>query len=86
MTGVTVSWFSDEGRGECRLPKSWRVLYQDEAGAWQPVPGSPDYGVRKAEPVKVAFAPVVTRALRLELDLADGFSAGLYEWLVDAGE
>ncbi len=84
--GVTVSWFSDEGRGECRLPKAWRVLYQDETGAWLPVPGAPDYAIRKAEPVKVAFTPVVTRALRLEIDQPDGFSTGLHEWTVDAPE
>ena len=86
VTGVTVSWFSDEGRGECRLPTAWRLLYRDEAGAWQPVKGASDYGIRKSEPVQVTFTPVVTRALRLELDLPDGFSAGLYEWAVDSAE
>ncbi len=51
-----------------------------------PVPGAPDYAIRKAEPVKVAFTPVVTRALRLEIDQPDGFSTGLHEWTVDAPE
>jgi hypothetical protein len=83
VASVTVSFFSDEGRGECRLPKSWRVLFLDEAGVWLPLPGKPDYALRKSEPVKVTFTPVVTRALRLELDLQDDFSAGLYEWSVN---
>ena len=46
------------------------------------VGGGPEYAIRKGEPVKVAIAPVTTRALRLELELAEGFSAGLYEWEV----
>jgi hypothetical protein len=83
VAGVTVSWFSDEGTGECRLPKAWRLLYKDDAGNWQPAPGNPDYAIRKAEPVKIAIDPVVTSALRVELDLVDNFSAGLYEWTVE---
>jgi DUF1680 family protein len=86
VEGVTVSWFDDTGAGECRLPKAWRILYQDDAGAWKPVGGNPDYAIRKADPVNVTFDPVTTRALRLELDQADGFSAGLYEWEVKTGK
>ncbi|MES2922433.1 MAG: beta-L-arabinofuranosidase domain-containing protein [Verrucomicrobiota bacterium] len=86
VTGVTVSWFDDTGRGECRLPKSWKLLYQDPSGNWQPVSGNPDYAIRKADPVKVKIQPVTTKALRIELDLADGFSAGLYEWEVETGK
>jgi DUF1680 family protein len=86
VTGVTVSWFSDEGTGECRLPKTWRLLYRDDAGDWKPAPGSPDYAVRKSEPVQVTIDPVVTSALRLELDLVDNFSAGLYEWTVETAD
>ncbi len=83
---VTVSWFDDTGTGECRLPKAWRLLYQDQSGDWKPVEGSPEYAIRKAEPVTVSFKPVTTKALRIELDLADGFSAGLYEWEVQSGK
>jgi uncharacterized protein len=79
---VTVSWFDDTGTGECRLPESWKLLYQDESGAWKPVEGASEYAIRKADPVSVTFKPVTTRALRLEIEQADGFSAGLYEWEV----
>ena len=82
VNGVTVSWFDDTGIGECRLPKSWRLFYQDQAGSWKLLPGSPDYAIRKTEPVNVAFGPLTTKALRIEIDLSDGFSAGLYEWEV----
>ena len=86
VSGSTVSWFDDTGVGECRLPKAWKLLYQDKVGAWKPVEGSPDYAIRKADPVSVKFKPVTTQVLRLEVDQADGFSAGLYEWEVEAGE
>jgi DUF1680 family protein len=86
VTGVTISWFDDEGRGECRVPKAWRLLYKDDAGKWQPAPGNPDYAVRKVEPVKVTIDPVTTSALRIELDLVDNFSAGLYEWTVETAD
>jgi len=83
VRGVTVSWFDDTGTGECRLPTSWRVLYRDAAGQWQPVKATADYAIRKSEPVKIPFEPLTTTALRLELQLVDGFSAGLYEWMVE---
>ncbi len=42
-----------------------------------------EYGLRKAEAVRVRFEPVTTEALRLEVQLRAGFSAGLYEWEVE---
>ncbi len=80
---ATVSWFDDTGSGECRLPQSWRLLYRAGDGAWRPVEGVADYPIRKTDPVKVAFNPVTTSALRLEIQLPPNFSAGLYEWEVE---
>jgi hypothetical protein len=34
----------------------------------------------------VRITPVTTKALKLEIDLADGASAGLYEWEVRSPE
>ena len=81
---MTVSWFDDTGRGDCRLPQAWRWFYQKDDGGWLPVEGSPAFAIRKGAPVKVSFNPVTTRALRMEIDLAENFSAGLYEWEVEA--
>ena len=86
IVGVTASWFDDTGSGECRLPKSWSLIYQTSSGDWKPASGSPNYAIRKADPVKVAIQPITTKALRIELDLMDGFSAGLYEWEVQTGK
>lgn len=80
--GATVSWFDDTGSGECRLPTGWRLLYQDEAGGWKPVEGAADYPIRKRNPVSIRFKPVLTKAVRLEIDLVKDFSAGLYEFEV----
>ena len=83
VKAVTVSWFDDTGSGECRLPASWRLLHRTAEGQWQPVRGASDYTIRKSEPVKVTFAPVTTKALRLEVQLPANYSAGLYEWEVE---
>jgi hypothetical protein len=82
VAGVTVSWFDDTGRGECRLPTAWRVSYRDEDGRWKPVENPSDYAIRKAAPVNVTFKPVATTALRLDVELPGQFSSGLYEWEV----
>jgi len=82
-SAITVSWFDDTGSGECRLPVSWRLLYRGEDGEWKPVANPSDYTLRKRDPVKVTFSPVTTKALRLEVQLPEGFSVGLYEWSVD---
>jgi hypothetical protein len=82
-SSITVSWFDDSGSGECRLPVSWRLLYRAGDGQWKPVANTSDYAIRKRDPVKVTFTPVTTKALRLEIQLPEGFSAGLYEWAVE---
>ncbi len=86
VKGVTVSWFDDTGVGECRLPVSWELFYLDETGGWKPVENASGYDVQKSTPVHVTFKPVTTQALRIQLALRDGFSAGLYEWEVTTGE
>lgn len=83
VRAVVVSWFDDTGSGECRLPASWSVEYRDEEGAWRPVRAASPYAIRKTQPVRVEFEPVSTRALRLNVQLPERFSAGLYEWSVE---
>jgi len=83
VKSVTVSWFDDTGTGECRLPVSWRILYRTDAGQWEPVKNSGDYPIKKRDPIKVTFTPVTTQALRLEVQLPQDFSTGLYEWEVE---
>ena len=82
VQSCTVYWFDDGPWGGCRVPKSWRVLYQDSKGEWQPVSGADKYPTLKGSPCTVNFDRVKTRALRLEVTQPDEFSAGLFEWSV----
>lgn len=81
VSEVAIYWFDDTGRGQCRTPKSWRLLYR-VADQWKPVTTTSDFGVEKDQFNQVRFTPVTTDALRLEVQLADGFSGGVLEWTV----
>jgi hypothetical protein len=81
VSAVEVFWF-DDTPGGCAVPASWRVVYKD-GDSWRPVAASSAYGVGKGGFQRVAFAPVTTTALRLEVQLQPGKSAGIYEWRVE---
>jgi DUF1680 family protein len=80
VSEVTVRWFDDTGRGQCRIPSSWRLLYRAEDGTWKPADGVSAYGVAKDQPNRTTFNPVSTRMLRIELTLQPNWSAGLWRW------
>lgn len=92
VSAVEVYWFDDTGRGYCRVPASWRLMYR-EGEAWKPVraagSGGSDRGADAAFGVaadrfnRVAFEPVTTDGLRLEVQLQKDFSAGILEWRVE---
>lgn len=82
VSEATVFWFDDTGSGECRLPVSWRLLYQEPDGTWKPVQGVSSYPLDKTRPLRLPFTAVTTTAVRLEAQLLAGFSAGLWEWSV----
>ena len=81
VSAVEVYWFDDIGVGQCRLPKDWRVLYQD-GGQWKPVSNVTVDPVTKDKWNAAKFTPVKTTALRLEINLQPGFSGGILEWKV----
>lgn len=81
LQGARVFWFDDTGRGECRLPVSWKVLYSDK-GEWKPVKNTSPYIVKKDQWCEVQFEPVLTDALRLVVQLQQGWSSGVLEWQV----
>ena len=82
VQSATVYWYDDGPWGGCRVPQSWRILYQDAQGQWQPVSGADGYPTDKGAPCTVNFNPVTTKALRLEVVLPTDNSAGLFEWSV----
>jgi hypothetical protein len=81
VTEVSVYWFDDTGQGECRVPRSWRVLYK-QGERWLPVAATGPFGLAKDQYNVVRFKPVRTSALRLEVQLPERFSAGVQEWKV----
>jgi hypothetical protein len=82
VSAVEVYWFDDTPSGECRLPASWRVLYKD-GGEWKPGEAAGAYETGKDRYSRVAFKPVSTSALRLEVTLQPQWSAGILEWKIE---
>ncbi|MBE6269959.1 MAG: glycoside hydrolase family 127 protein [Prevotella ruminicola] len=82
VQSATVYWYDDGPWGGCRVPQSWRILYQDAQGNWNPVSGADQYPTDKGTACIVNFIPVKTKALRLEVVLPTDNSAGLFEWIV----
>lgn len=81
VSSSAVYWFAEAGNGSIRVPASWRLLYRD-GGEWKPVENTGAYGVVTDAYNTVTFKPVETKALRLELRLQPGRSAGVEEWKV----
>jgi DUF1680 family protein len=82
VQSATVYWYDDGPWGGCRVPQSWRILYQDQKGQWQPVSGADAYPTDKGSACTVNFDPVKTKGLRLEVTLPTDNAAGLFEWNV----
>lgn len=78
VSSAEVYWFDDTGRGSVRVPASWRLLYKS-GNEWLPVTTQGASGVERNNWNAVTFAPVTTTALRIELAMQQGFSAGLQE-------
>ena len=65
VSSVEVYWKDD--KQYCVLPKSWRLSYKD-GNDWKPVRAAA-YGVERDKFNRVAFDPVTTSALRIEIQL-----------------
>ena len=83
VSEADVYWFDDTGVGACRVPASWRLLSED-GGEWKPVTltGGSACGVAKDRFNKVAFEPVKTQEIRIEVKLQPEFSGGVLEWRI----
>jgi hypothetical protein len=79
-----VYWFDDRATGGgCRVPQSWKILYKDAAGNWQPVKAKAAGGVEMDAYNAVEFEPVETTGMRLEAELQKDHSGGILEWRVE---
>jgi hypothetical protein len=78
VSAVEVYWFDDTGIGGCRVPESWRLLYED-GDEFKEVANASVYGVEKDKFNRVTFDAVETEMLRIEVKLRDGMSGGVLE-------
>jgi DUF1680 family protein len=75
---VEVYWLEDD---ENRLPESWKIQYR-KGNEWEDVWTPHGFSLEKDKLNTVIFETVKTDALRLELQMQPGFSAGIFEWRV----
>ncbi|MDO4557363.1 MAG: glycoside hydrolase family 127 protein [Planctomycetia bacterium] len=81
IRGCDVYWFDDTARGGgCRVPRSWKIRYQNEQGEWTDVTGASTYSVKPDQYNAVSFDPVTTSGVRLEVQLQPEKSGGVLEW------
>ncbi|MEI7910665.1 MAG: beta-L-arabinofuranosidase domain-containing protein [Verrucomicrobiota bacterium] len=82
LSGASVYWW-DERRinRECRVPRSWHVEYLEHDN-WQPVKGATSYGTAIDAFNRVTFQGVDTTAIRVVVQLQDGWSGGILEMSV----
>ncbi|MHC4241366.1 MAG: discoidin domain-containing protein, partial [Planctomycetota bacterium] len=82
ISSVKVYWFDDIGRGQCSVPKSWKVLYRNAKGNFKPVKNSSPYLIKKDTFNEVNFKPVKTTGIKIEIMLKDKQSAGVQEVII----
>lgn len=82
LSASAVFWYDDAPWGGCRVPKDWKLYYQDNAGQWKAVENTSEYRKLKGENNQVTFKTVTTKALKLEVILPEKNSSGIYEWTV----
>ncbi len=81
ISGIDVYWFDDRGKdGDCRVPESWKLYWKD-GEVWKAVEDV-EYGIELDQFNRVTFPTVQTSALRIEVELKDKASAGIFEWRV----
>lgn len=78
LSAVEVYWLDDTGHGECKVPQSWRLLYKD-GNEWRPVVDSNGYATELDMYNRTAFTQVTTSAVRLEIQMQRGWSAGVLQ-------
>jgi hypothetical protein len=80
ISGMQLYWFNDSKKnGGCNLPVSWRAFYKDQ-DQWKPVPTTDAYTVSENKFDTIAFKPITTSGLRLEVQLQTNWSGGIEAW------
>lgn len=82
VSSSKVYWFDDGPWGGCRVPSSWKLYFKSDSGKWESVKNLNSYGANKDKYNEVSFAPITTTSLKLEVQLPEKNSCGIYEWSV----
>jgi hypothetical protein len=82
VSTVKVYWFDDNGKGYCRVPASWRLLYLD-GDTWKPIHNQSPFGSKLNQFNEITFPSVQTRALRIDVQLQPNYSSGILQWRVN---
>jgi DUF1680 family protein len=80
VSSADVYWFVEKD-GDVALPASWRILYLN-GSEWKAVEAAAAFTLDIDKYNHAAFKPVTTKALRLEVTLQPGKSAGVSEWKI----
>jgi DUF1680 family protein len=82
VSAVEVYWWDERRiKAHCRVPQSWRLLYQD-GNEWKPVLNGSEYGTKMDQYNRTDFDRVTTTALRIEVQLQRDWSGGILKWRV----
>jgi hypothetical protein len=79
ISSVKIYWFDDTGRGQCSVPKSWKILYRDNKDNFIPVQNRNPYHTKKDTFNEVSFKQIKTDGIKIEIMLKDRLSAGVQE-------
>jgi hypothetical protein len=83
ISKTDIYWFDDTPAGGCKVPESWNIYYHDMSnGEWKKVDKHEGCPVNCNQFNTVSFVPVKTDALKLVVQLRDGYSGGILEWKV----
>ena len=81
VTECGIYWLKDIPNGGCDLP-GWYKLYYKSGQNWVEVDAETPYPMMEDELTRIAFTPVTTTAMKLEVQLSEESSAGVHEWTV----
>ncbi|MEQ1932818.1 MAG: beta-L-arabinofuranosidase domain-containing protein [Fimbriimonadaceae bacterium] len=84
VKGIKLYWFDDTGRGECRIPASWK-LQSLIAGTWQDVKLTSTQFKLNAW-CESTFATLSTTSLRVVVEQQPNWASGIHEWKVVLSE
>ena len=79
VSGVEIYWFDDTGRGECRVPASWKLFYKKD-GSWTPVANPSGFGLELNKFNRTTFDKIHTDGIRVEMQSQPDWAGGVYEW------